>query len=463
MKRLLSLLLAALLLLSLAACGEKNPTPDASERDTSGTDAPAAATTLTVLSASPALSGALEEIAAAYRAKTGVSLRVQSEPAATYHGALSTALNRTADAPALFALTGWDDFDAVRDRCADLGGTSLASFLSDRSLSLTDGGKLKAIPVDVTAWGLLYNEAVTDRYFALKDKKTSYASMDEITDFQKLKALCEDMAAHKKELGIDAVFADLPLRADSADWLRHAASPAVYADVKDSDGPVAAAVRGMKNFAFSLGDRVRDALDLIFGGSVSGRKGLDSVSTADAQKEFAAGKTAFLYSDSDSFSALQKAEGSTLQKDKLHFLPLYLGADGEDATGLTVRVNRYLAVNDRASEAQKQAAVDFLEWLFSAGDGKRFVKENLGYASPLSTFEEAELPGDPLRSDALRKIGKDGVTSVPDLSDGYPGGTFRSDTASGLLAYTRGEKDWDDFVSDVKTGWNRAMEAMKTE
>lgn len=463
MKRLLSLLLAALLLLSLAACGEKTDTPDASERDTSGTDAPSAATTLTVLSASPALSGALEEIAAAYRAKTGVALRVQSEPAETYHSGLLTALNKTADAPALFALTGDRDFDTVRERCADLGGTSLAAFLGDRTLALSDGGAVRAIPVDVTAWGLLYNEDVTDRYFALKDKKTSYASMDEITDFAKLKVLAEDMAAHKKELGIDAVFADLPLRADSADWLRHAASPAVYADVKDSDGPVAAAVRGMKDFAFSLGDRLRDAVDLILGNSVSGRKGLDSVSRADAQQEFAAGKTAFLYCDSDSFSALQKAEGNMLQKDKLHFLPLYLGADGEDANGLTVRVNRYLAVNDRASEAQKQAAVDFLEWLFSAEDGKRFVKENLGYAAPLSTFRENELPDDPLRRDALQKLGKSGLSSVPDLSDAYPGGTLHTDVSSGLLAYTRGEKDWDDFVSDVKGMWNRAMEAAKAD
>lgn len=65
MKRLLSLLLSALLLLSLAACGEKDPLPNASERDTDATETPAAATTLTVLSASPSLSGALEEIAAA--------------------------------------------------------------------------------------------------------------------------------------------------------------------------------------------------------------------------------------------------------------------------------------------------------------------------------------------------------------------------------------------------------------
>lgn len=456
MKQFLSLLLAALMLLSLAACGEKQPLPDASEQDTAQTDTPSKATSLGVLSASPALSGALEEIAAAYRDETGVTLLVTSEAGETYRAALQTALAKPADAPALFALTGADDYDAVKDRCTDLAGTSLQSFLSDKSLALTDGGKLKAIPVDVTAWGLLYNEDVTDRYFALKDKKTSYASMDEITDFEKFKALAEDMAAHKKALGIEAVFSDLPLRADSTEWLKHASAPAVYDDVKDAEGPVATAVRGLRDFAFSLGDKLRDAADLLFGNMLSSRDRLDEISEADAISAFAAGKTAFLYTGSDSYRAIQKADGNVLNKDKLRFLPLYLGADGEDARGLTVQTKRYLAINENATDAEKQAAVDFLEWLFSSDKGKRMVKENLDFTAPFSTFSENERPDDPLRRDALARLSKDGVYSVPDLSDAYPGGTLHTDVSGGLLAYTRGEKDWDDFVADVKAAWNKA-------
>ena len=456
MKQLLSIILAAALLLSLAACGEKRPRTDASEQDTALTEAPSKATGFTVLSASPALSGALEEIAAAYRAQTGVELRVTSEPGETYRNALLTALNKPDNAPVLFALTGADDFDETKERAADLSGTSLASFFSDKSLSLTDGGKLKAIPVDVTAWGLLYNEDVTDRYFALTDKKTSYASMDEITDYEKFKALVTDMAAHKKQLGIEAVFADLPLRADSTEWLKHASVPAVYVDVRDADGPVATAVRGLKDFAFSLGDKLRDAADLLFGNTLSGRDRLDEISEADAQAEFAAGKTAFLYTNSDSYRALQKADGNVLSKDKLRFLPLYLGADEEDARGLTVQTKRWLAVNENASDAEKQAAVDFLEWLFSSDAGKRMVKENLDFTAPFSTFKEEETPDDPLRRDALRHLAKDGVSSIPDLSDAYPGGTLHSDVSGGLLAYTRGEKDWDDFVGEVRAAWKKA-------
>ena len=150
-----------------------------------------------------------------------------------------------------------------------------------------------------------------------------------------------------------------------------------------------------------------------------------------------------------------------LKDEDLHFLPLYLGLDGEDAMGLTVDTTRYLAVNDKASDAQKQAAVDFLEWLFSAEDGKRFVKENLGFTAPFNTFKEGELSDDPLKTETLRHLTKDGKTAVPDLSRAYPGGTFRTDVGGSLLQYTRGEKGWDDFVSDVKTMWNRAVEAGK--
>ena len=323
-----------------------------------------------------------------------------------------------------------------------------------------DNDRLLAVPIDVTAYGLLYNKAVTDRYFALKNKKTSYASMDEITDYEKFKALVHDMADHKKELGIDAVFADLPLGSDG-DWLSHASSAAVYADVKDEDSLLTRAVRSLKDFAFSVGDKIEDAFDLLFDNTVSGRKKLDSVTGDDAMKEFATGKTAFFYTGSDSYDKLKKMEDSVLKDEDLHFLPLYLGLDGEDAMGLTVDATRYLAVNDKASDAQKQAAVDFLEWLFSAEDGKRFVKERLGFTAPFNTFREGELSDDPLKTETLRHLTKDGETAMPDLSRAYPGGTFRTDVGGSLLQYTRGEKGWDDFVSDVKTMWNRAVEAGK--
>ena len=171
MKKLLSLLLVSLLLLSFAACGDKHTDMgnDTTADNTSQTGAPSKATSLTVLSASPELSGALEEIAAAYRAKTGVTLQVQSQPKETYRNTLLAALDRE-NAPVLFALTNDEDLAAIGDKSADLQGTALATFLADKSLALTDNGKLLAIPVDVTAYGLLYNKAVTDRYFALKDK-----------------------------------------------------------------------------------------------------------------------------------------------------------------------------------------------------------------------------------------------------------------------------------------------------
>ena len=461
MKKLLSLLLAALLLLSFAACGDRRTDTgnDSTADNTSQTDTPSKATSLSILSASPELTGAFEEIAAAYRTKTGVTLQLQSQPAETYRNTLLAALDR-AEAPVLFALTSEEELEQVSDRCADLQGTALATFLADKSLALTDKGRLQAIPVDVTAYGLLYNKAVTDRYFALKDKKTSYASMDEITDYEKFKALVHDMAAHKQELGINAVFADLPLGNDG-DWLSHASSAAVYADVKDEDSMLMRAVRGLRNFAFSVGDKVKDAFDLLFDNTVSGRKKLDTVTGADAMKEFATGKTVFLYTGSDSYDRLKKVDGSVLKDEDLHFLPLYLGLDGEDAMGLTVDTTHYLAINDKASDAQKQAAVDFLEWLFSAEDGKRFVKEKLGFNAPFNTFKEGELSDDPLKTETLRHLSKDGETAMPDLSRAYPGGTFRTDVGGSLLQYTRGEKGWDDFVSDVKTMWNRAVEAGK--
>ena len=338
-------------------------------------------------------------------------------------------------------------------------GTPLPTFT--HKLPNESGKLVKVIDKKALTPGADHSAAINELIATLTGSEFGViASMDEITDYEKFKALVNDLAAHKRALGIDAVFADLPLGSDG-DWLSHASSAAVYADVKDGDSLPMRAVRALKEFAFSVGDKIEDAFNLLFDNTVSGRKKLDTVTRSDALQEFASGKAVFLYTGSDSYSELKKMDGSVLKDDDLHFLPLYLGTDGEDAMGLTVDTTRYLAVNDNAPDAQKQAAVDFLEWLFSAEDGKRFVKERLGFLSPFNTFREGELSDDPLKTETLRHLRKDGITAVPDLSRAYPGGTFRTDAGESLLSYTRGEKGWDDFVSDVKTMWNRAVETGK--
>ena len=60
-------------------------------------------------------------------------------------------------------------------------------------------------------------------------------------------------------------------------------------------------------------DRARGVALMLFGNMLSSRDRLDAISEADAISEFAAGKTAFLYTHSDNYRAIQKADGNILE------------------------------------------------------------------------------------------------------------------------------------------------------
>ena len=64
----------------------------------------------------------------------------------------------------------------------------------DKSLAITgeDGG-VYGIPYVVEGYGIIYNDAIMQKYFALDGAKA--ASMDEINNFAKLKEVVEDMQA----------------------------------------------------------------------------------------------------------------------------------------------------------------------------------------------------------------------------------------------------------------------------
>ncbi len=67
-----------------------------------------------------------------------------------------------------------------------------------------DGG-VYGIPYAVEGYGIIYNEEIMDKYFALDGAKVS--SIEEINNFEKLKEVTEDMTAKKDQLGIEGVFA----------------------------------------------------------------------------------------------------------------------------------------------------------------------------------------------------------------------------------------------------------------
>ena len=79
----------------------------------------------------------------------------------------------TKQAPTLFQVNGPVGYSTWKNYCADLTKTEIYKHLSDKSLAITDKGKVYGIPYVVEGYGIIYNKAITDKYFALSSRSTS--------------------------------------------------------------------------------------------------------------------------------------------------------------------------------------------------------------------------------------------------------------------------------------------------
>lgn len=434
-KRILTLAMAAVLLLGLTGCGNK-------EEDV---------LTVRYLNFKPEIAGKYEELAKKYEEETGVRVVVDTAANNTYEQTL-TAKMATDEAPTLFQINGPRGYANWKDYCADLSGTELYKHLTDKSLAITDGDKVVGIPYVVEGYGIIYNKAITDKYFALPARKTTFASMDEVNSFDKLKALVEDMQARREDLGIGGVFASTSLKSgEDWRWQTHLMNLPVYYEFKANNVDLTG--EQVEKLAFTYADRMRAVFDLYINNSVTDRKKLGTKTVSDSMAEFALGQCAMVQNGNWAWSQISDVAGNTVKAENVKYLPIYAGMEGEETQGLCVGTENFYAINAKASEEEQKAAADFIYWMYSSDTGKAYVTEEFGFIAPFDTFTAEETPADPLAQEITRWMNKEGVTSVPWNFTLFPSAKFKEDLGASLLKYAQGGKTWDDVKADAAKSW----------
>lgn len=452
MKHLLSAVLAAVIALSLTACGGSGSS-GSSGSQTSGSPAQGKGE-IRYLNFKPEIAGIYDEIAKAYEDETGVKVRVDTAASGTYEQTLKSEIAKS-DAPVIFQINGPKGYAAWKDYCADLKDTELYAHLSDQSLAITDGGGVYGIPYVVEGYGIIYNNAIMEKYFATEGAKA--ASMDEITGFDALKAVVEDMTSKKAKLGIEGVFASTSLApGDDWRWQTHLANIPIYYEFKNNNVDLTGDATGEITFQYS--DNYKNIFDLYLNNSVTAPGLLGSKSTDDSMAEFALGKVAMVQNGNWAWSQISGVSGNVVAEDDIRFLPIYTGVDGEESQGLCTGTENFFAINKKATEEQQKLAEDFLFWLFSSETGKDFVVNRLNFIAPFDTFEETEKPSDPLAREVTRWMDKDGVTSVAWNFTVFPNQAFKDKFGAALLEYAQGGKTWEAVKDEVVTQWKAESE-----
>ncbi len=436
--RLLALVLVAVLMLpTLAACGE--------DKDQ---------LVVRYLNFKPEIADKYEKLAKLYEQQTGVKVVVETAANNTYEQTLAAKM-ATKDAPTLFQINGPRGYAAWKDYCADLSGTDLYKHLTDKDMAIKDGAKVVGVPYVVEGYGIIYNKALTDRYFQLEDRQKTVNSMDEVKNFTTLKTVVEDMQKHTGDLGIDGVFASTSLKSgEDWRWQTHLLNIPLHYEFTESKVNLTDP-NALQTIDFTHADRFRDLFDLYLNHSVTDKKLLGSKTVVDSMSEFALERCVMVQNGNWAWSQIKDVSGNKVKAENLRYLPLYIGAEGEETQGLAVGTENYFAVNSQASETQQKAAADFAYWMYSDKEAKKMVTEELGFIAPFDTFTAEETPNDPLARQVAEWINKDGVTTIPWHFTLFPSVRFKEDVGAALLQYAQGGKEWDAVVSETKAGWAR--------
>ena len=425
MKKFLALILALVMALSLVACGEK--------KDDTKTDGDTATGSVYYLNFKPESEDAWQALAKTYTAETGVPVKVVTAASGEYETMLVSEMDKDG-APTLFqcnegGVATWGDF------CYDLSDSAVYNELASKDYALKNAdGEVISIAYCLETYGIIVNKALLEQ---------AGHSLDEITDFDSLKAVADDIHARADELGFDA-FTSAGLDGSSS-WRfsGHLANMPLFYEFRD-DGvtsqPATITGKYLENY--------KNIWDLYTTDSATTGAALVSATGDQSEAEFGEGKAVFYQNGSWEYAALT-GEKFGMNADDLAMIPIYCGVEGEEQAGLCCGTENCWAVNKYASEEDIKATLDFMKWVVTSEEGTTMMAEQFG---PIP-FKSAKTPENVFFAQANDYTAKGNYVVTWAFNYTPAVDDWRAAVVDALTQYTTGNGDWATVESAFVDGW----------
>ncbi len=444
MKKLFALLLALAMVLSMAACSSNEPaatdastagTEAAAPADTTEAAAPAAAGRVYWLNFKPESDEALKTLAAMYTEKTGVPVQIVTAASGTYSETLTAEMDKSAP-PTIFVVGNNAAVQTWGEYCMDLTGTAIADEMSTEQYHLFDeDGKLCSIAYCYECYGIIVNTALLEKAGYAKDYITNYATLKEVA---------EDVHARAAELGFDAFTSAGMDGSSSWRYTGHLINLDYYWESVDDPDAWKSCPESIKG---TYMDNFRQLYDLMVVNSATDRATLAN-GGFDAGAEFANGEALFYVNGNWEWSNL---ESKGMKAEDLAMIPYYGGVEGEEKVGLNAGTENYWAINDEASEEDKQASIDFLVWLVTDPEASEIAVGTFG----VMPYKNAVESPNPFYASANAYL--DAGCSIMECVNGFQPNVdaYRAAAVSALNQYNADPTDanWDLVVAAFVEGW----------
>ncbi len=351
--------------------------------------------TLNMLFYSPELQDQYADMAAAYKAETGVTLDI-TVLQADYRSVLTSKIN-SGDIPDVFMSSAYADNSTYKDYVYDMSKEDFIKKISPSALQgVTVDGEVIGYPFLVQSHSFIYNKKV------FRDVG--------ITTLPKTLAEYEAAAMKLQAAGVQ------PFATGFKEFwvLPQTAWQAVAPVVVKNYGGYAAFVKKLNDGSLKFKDvkemaYVFDLLDLIkkYGGPKPNESDFN-----DQTSSLATGKVAMIHQGN-------WAEGTILKTNPAAEIGFLVGPVGQDAKagGIMFDSNQTLRV---AKDGKKvKAALDWLRWLTTSEYGKNWIPGKIKQMSPIAG---AAAPESQIAAETVKQLNA-GVPGYPWFYQMFPTGT----------------------------------------
>ncbi len=389
----------------------------------------------------PEQDAAWQELAREYTEKTGITVEVLTAAEGQYEQTLTSEMDKS-KAPTLFQVNGPVGLKNWKNYCMDLSDTEVYRQLSDDSFALKEDGKVYGVAYAVETYGILYNKTLLDKYFA--SDFATVKKVEDIKDFDSFSTVVREIQTHRKELGVEGAFTSAGMDA-SSDWRfkNHLANLPIYYEYQERGINAAEKIEGRYL------DEYKQIWDLYINNATVEPTTLSSKTGTDASTEFKTGKAVFYQNGTWEYGSVKEEDGVGLEDDEFGMLPIYIGARGEEDQGLCTGSENYWCVSSKASEADKQATLDFLEWLVTSEEGTQALAEDMGLVAPFQKAKEADNPLVRIANEYI----EDGKKPVSWSFTTIPSDNWKSGVGTALTQYAAGKGSWEDVRRAFVEGW----------
>lgn len=440
-KRILATLLAAVLAFPAAACTKKND--NSSSSSSAGTNAKQ--TEVDIFQFKVEISDALQKAAQTYMdANPGIKINIDTVGGGDDYGAALKAKMQSGTKPDIFNIGGPQDLRDWDGRLEDLSDQPwVANAVEGTLLAVSENGKVYGLPYAIEGYGLIYNRAIFETAGISTDGLNTFDGIE--AAMKSLKAKIDDGSLKEKYPALEAVF-ELPAKETWVTGL-HTLNLAL---ANEFEGPIEAFEAG--TVAFTHADALKALIDLQ-AAYTKNAGDLGKLNAVDYATQVGSGLA------TERVAMIQQGnwiygEVATVDEDvarNLDMLPLPLKGVVEDS--IPVGVPMYWCINNESSTPEKEAAKDFLNWLYQSEEGKRIIVEEFGFIPAFTNYEDLT-PSDSLGR-AVKRYADAGKT-MPWVFMGFPTAWGQEVFGANLQKYFAGEMTWEDLLADARTKWEEA-------